>query len=109
MTTRSAFYPTAVDPICLSLPRYTAPFSVAILIASPREKPASTGNSISRRSPNPDSTSPEPVGSEPESNRPPAANYWPIGRCGEGHAAQLRLLNVVPFIQAGNTHGSQVL
>jgi len=48
-------------------------FNAAILIASEREKPAFTGNSVSRRSQNPDSAPSEPVGSELESNRPPAA------------------------------------
>jgi len=42
ITTRSAFFPAAMDPIWLSRPRYTAPFRVAILMASTGENPAST-------------------------------------------------------------------
>jgi len=29
--------------------------------------------------------------------------YWPIGRCREGHAAHLRLRNLIRLIQSGNT------
>ena len=64
--------PAAIEPICESRPRYFAPLRLAIFIASTGVNPASTSNSTSRRSPNPATTPPFPVGSSPARRSPPA-------------------------------------